>query len=305
VPRKGFTIGFFGVAGLVLLRMAIGWHFLYAGIDKLTNPDFSSEGFLGQAKGPLANRVHHDLIDDFDGRRRLDIKTHTEAFQQYADDFAKSQSLTDKQLARVKQVLDANLDELKEFFAYQKEAIAEYLSDLDRLETAKQAATHDIPFQQKRNWDKQQELRGKLARWSAQIDGIGRKFKADLRDELTDAQRKATPADPGKPKRFVDQVVTYSNIAVGVCLLAGLFTRFAALGGALFLLQIVCAQPDWPGLYPPPHPSAGRALFVNKEAVEMMALFALTMLPTGRWCGLDFFVHHLIVRPIFGKKETA
>ena len=76
------------------------------------------------------------------------------------------------------------------------------------------------------------------------------------------------------------------------------------MAGALFLLQVVLAQPDWPGLYPPPHPSAGRSLIVNKEFVEMMALFALALTPVGRWGGLDFFVHHLVVRPLFGKKEA-
>ena len=304
MPRKGFTIGFFGVAGLVLLRLAIGWHFLYAGIDKLNNPDFSSEGFLVQAKGPLADEFHQ-LIPDYDGRQRLKLDTHTDAFKQYADGFANHRSLTDEQLAGVKQALDNGQDELKEFFADQKQAIADYLSDLDRLDAAKQSKTSDIPFQQKRNWSKQQELRGKLARWSADIDDRWRHFKTDLDEVLTQEQREATPAESARPKRLVDLLVTYTNIAIGVCLVAGLFTRLASLGGALFLLQIVCAQPDWPGLYPPAPPSAGQALFVTKEVVEMMALFALAMLPTGRWCGLDLFVHHLIVRPIFGKKETA
>ena len=73
---------------------------------------------------------------------------------------------------------------------------------------------------------------------------------------------------------LVDRLVTYSNIAIGTCLIVGLFTRFSALAGALFLAQIVAAQPDWPGLYPHPHPSAGRSMVVNKEFVEMTALVA-------------------------------
>jgi len=304
VPRKGFSIGFFGVVGLVLLRLAIGWHFLYAGLDKLTNPDFSSEGFLGQAKGPLADEFHQ-LIPDYDGRQRFKLETHTEAFEQYADSFRKQHSLNDDQWARVKQSLDNGQQELKEFFADQKEAIADYLSNLDRLDDAKKSQTSEIPFQQKRNWDKQQDLRGKLKRWSADIDGIWDGFKADVGEVLTDEQRDPAAAETNEPKRFVDQFITYTNIAIGVCLLAGLFTRLAALGGALFLLQIVLSQPDFPGLYPPPPPSAGQALLVNKEVIEMMALFALALLPTGRWAGLDFFVHYLIVRPIFGRKETA
>lgn len=304
MPRKGFSIGFFGVVGLVLLRLAIGWHFLYAGLEKLTNPDFSSEGFLGQAKGPLADEFHQ-LIPDYDGRQRFKLETHTEAFEQYADSFRKRHSLNEDQWARVKQSLENGQKELQEFFADQKEAIADYLSNLDRLDDAKKSQTSEIPFQQKRNWDKQQDLRGKLKRWSADIDGIWDGFKADLGKVLTDKQRDVAAGDTVKPKRFVDQFVTYTNIAIGVCLLAGLFTRLAALGGALFLLQIVLSQPDFPGLYPPPPPSAGQALLVNKEVIEMMALFALAMLPTGRWAGLDFFVHYLIVRPIFGRKETA
>ena len=304
MPRKGFSIGFFGVVGLVLLRLAIGWHFLYAGLDKLTNPDFSSEGFLGQAKGPLADEFHQ-LIPDYDGRQRFKLETHTEAFEQYADSFRKRNSLNDDQWARVKQSLENGQQELKEFFADQKEAIADYLSNLDRLDDAKKSQTSEIPFQQKRNWDKQQDLRGKLKRWSADIDGIWDGFKADVGEVLTDEQRDLAAGETIEPKRFVDQFITYTNIAIGVCLLAGLFTRLASLGGALFLLQIVLSQPDFPGLYPPPPPSAGQALLVNKEVIEMMALFALALLPTGRWAGLDFFVHYLIVRPIFGRKETA
>jgi thiosulfate dehydrogenase [quinone] large subunit len=38
---------------LVILRLVIGWHFLYEGISKLLNPNWSSIGFLLDSKGPL------------------------------------------------------------------------------------------------------------------------------------------------------------------------------------------------------------------------------------------------------------
>lgn len=38
---------------LVLLRILIGWHFLYEGIIKLYNPDWTSFGYLASAQGPL------------------------------------------------------------------------------------------------------------------------------------------------------------------------------------------------------------------------------------------------------------
>lgn len=36
--------------GLFLLRLALGWFFLYSGITKVLNPDFTAAGFLGGAK---------------------------------------------------------------------------------------------------------------------------------------------------------------------------------------------------------------------------------------------------------------
>jgi thiosulfate dehydrogenase [quinone] large subunit len=38
---------------LVLLRIFIGWHFLYEGIIKVYNPDWTSFGYLASAQGPL------------------------------------------------------------------------------------------------------------------------------------------------------------------------------------------------------------------------------------------------------------
>ena len=39
---------------LVLLRVLIGWHFLYEGVVKLINPNWSSYGYLMDAKGFMA-----------------------------------------------------------------------------------------------------------------------------------------------------------------------------------------------------------------------------------------------------------
>ena len=45
---------------VVVLRVLIGWHFLYEGVAKLTKPDWSAAGFLKQARGPLADLFHVD-----------------------------------------------------------------------------------------------------------------------------------------------------------------------------------------------------------------------------------------------------
>jgi len=38
---------------IVLLRMVIGWHFLYEGVSKLLTPSWSSVAYLCQARWPL------------------------------------------------------------------------------------------------------------------------------------------------------------------------------------------------------------------------------------------------------------
>jgi thiosulfate dehydrogenase [quinone] large subunit len=39
---------------IVVLRVLIGWHFLYEGLSKLTTPGWSASGFLLQSRGPLS-----------------------------------------------------------------------------------------------------------------------------------------------------------------------------------------------------------------------------------------------------------
>jgi len=43
---------------LVILRVAIGWHFLYEGIVKLLNPNWSSLGYLMDSQGLFAGMFH-------------------------------------------------------------------------------------------------------------------------------------------------------------------------------------------------------------------------------------------------------
>ncbi|HER09762.1 MAG TPA: DoxX family protein [Bacteroides sp.] len=43
---------------LVLLRVAIGWHFLYEGISKLMNPDWSSLAYLMDSEGWFEGLFH-------------------------------------------------------------------------------------------------------------------------------------------------------------------------------------------------------------------------------------------------------
>lgn len=310
---------------LVLLRISIGWHFLYAGIDKLTSPNFSSAGFLGQAKGPLADEFHK-LVPDWDGRQRfgeLDParKADNEAkkvdalkevtnrwtapLAQYKERFSNHFKLSPEQQADADRIYFVRTAAIGEYLAEKQEDLEGYFHELARLEMLKDSPKSTIPFQAKRNWDKQTELRTKLTGWAKDLDQIAADFRADLARLLTDEQRRRGLLSEPRALFSQDNLITYSNLAIGACLIAGLFTRLASLGGAVFLLFVVLAQPDWPGLYPPPPPAAGRTFLVGKEFIEMMALFLLATTHVGRWGGLDFFIHYLLVKPVYGKGDAT
>jgi thiosulfate dehydrogenase [quinone] large subunit len=40
---------------ITVLRVLVGWHFLYEGIAKLSSPSWSAAGYLKQARGPFAS----------------------------------------------------------------------------------------------------------------------------------------------------------------------------------------------------------------------------------------------------------
>ncbi|MEN8224277.1 MAG: DoxX family membrane protein [Bacteroidota bacterium] len=46
------------ISWLVILRLAIGWHFLYEGLVKLMNPNWSSVGFLLDSGGFMQGFFH-------------------------------------------------------------------------------------------------------------------------------------------------------------------------------------------------------------------------------------------------------
>lgn len=49
-----------------MLRIAIGWHFLYEGLIKVLNPDWSASGYLENSTGPFASVfqsiVHNSIL---------------------------------------------------------------------------------------------------------------------------------------------------------------------------------------------------------------------------------------------------
>ena len=54
MDKEGWKLSWWAMASIVLLRVLIGWHFLYEGVAKLSKPAWSAAGYLLQSKGALA-----------------------------------------------------------------------------------------------------------------------------------------------------------------------------------------------------------------------------------------------------------
>lgn len=88
---------------------------------------------------------------------------------------------------------------------------------------------------------------------------------------------------------MVDFLNTWGLIAIGLGLIAGLFTRLASLSGAFLLFLYYSNNPPFIGLeYTVP--TEGNYLVVSKTLIESAALVVLALFPTSHILGLDMFV---------------
>jgi uncharacterized membrane protein YphA (DoxX/SURF4 family) len=124
-------------------------------------------------------------------------------------------------------------------------------------------------------------------------------FVAELRTGLNGGKAPEDDKPPLSTGQRMDKVTMWFLVAVGACLLAGLFTPVACLLGAGFLVTTYLLHPPFPW-YPLPPNTEGNPLFVNKNVIECLALLAIATFPTGRWMGLDA----LLCRCARGRREA-
>ena len=302
------------VALLVVLRLAIGWHFFKEGEKKLLDPNFSSAPFLTQARGPLAPTFRTFLPDVHGWKQELgrplfdsaaeradgaesgsdagtDERPPYEAWSDRLlrerkaalDRFIARQGLDEQARKRAEAIFEARREQLLDYLDGEREEIAAYRYELGRLvQMERQPEAAGVPFEKSRIAEKVQETKSKPLVWVRQVQKFDEAFVDDLRGLLEDQVDGAGVAvfSPGKLGRL-NVTITYVTLGVGVCLILGLFTRTALVVGAVFLMSVIATQPPgWPGVQP-----------MYKEFVETIAMLALATTPVGRWGGLDFFIH--------------
>jgi len=184
---------------------------------------------------------------------------------------------------------------LADYLAEEALAIEAYQHEIFRLEQAKQAPGFDeVPFEIARVTDQQATVDRTPGKWVAQIKALDAGLADELRGLLSVAEQdsavgtRVQSALTNPETRRLDRMnvlVTCVVTGVGICLLLGLFTRVAAIVGALFLLSVMASQPPWvPGAY---------TLVFYYQLVEFAALLFLAAIGAGQWAGLDFIIQGL------------
>jgi uncharacterized membrane protein YphA (DoxX/SURF4 family) len=296
-------LGLIGATMLVLLRLTVGWHFYSEGMVKQQAGDWSAAPFFINAKGPFAGEFRK-LVWDHDGALRLNRKQTMTTWASFRDQVAEHYGFSDEQLGKAKEhyanavqqydwVLSENAADLEEY-QLGFERIARL--DTDRQEKVLRDGVASLGGQRdaiRREWQ------GKAAPALRQIDTIWSNYERQQNAVASSEQAAANPPlRLLKPRTglidtsVIDWLVPYFDIAVGLCLLFGLFTPAAALAAAGFLGSVVLSQ------YPP-DTGPGSSIY---QLIECMACLVLAGTGAGRLAGLDYFLH-LIVRTVWGAAD--
>lgn len=317
---KGIRIGILAAFFLVLLRIAIGWHFLYEGLVKLEsfrNPSeelrpFDAGPFLASATGPF-RQYYVRLLPDPYGLDKLDKEQLFQKWDEMVRQYSERYGFAPDQQQKAQEKLDELRAKAEDFFADEavQYEIEEYRGLVQRilehekrqLEEGRWVEWGATELEQLRA--QARERGSQLFKW---IDGWTEELRSTLESLVTEEQRQKVAGErpwwafflvqwplPDDPVARVSLGVAYGLTVIGALMLVGLFSRLSSLGAALFLLSVYLAHPPWPGL-PAISPDGGHYLIVNKELIEAIAALALACIPTGRWIGLDALIRGLITR---------
>ena len=107
--RDPYRIPFLAVLLIVLLRLSIGWQFLYEGLWKLeamsTTTPWSASGYLSNAQGPFRDQ-YRDMMGNPDELNWLDYDLMSKKWDRWAARFKSHYKLSDAQSKKLNSLID-------------------------------------------------------------------------------------------------------------------------------------------------------------------------------------------------------
>ena len=263
----GFLAAFF----IVLLRIAIGWHFLHEGLEKVGvdlrggKEPFSAEIYLRNANGPFAP-YFRQMMPDVDGLARLDPDRLKADWTADVSRITGHYGFDPEQQKKAQAILDENLQWATYWFddPENAEKIKKYEHDVREMDQTERNP-ESLSFQKERALDAR---RGLEADRRSLLGPLLDRRKA-LRDAVINSSPRPTrrksagvPEPPWTSLDVINRLTMFGLVAIGFCLIAGLFTPLAACSAAAFLAMIYLAMPPLPGLAPNPQ---GRGPLLDRQ----------------------------------------
>ena len=284
-------LAFIGVAMLVLMRVTIGWHFYSEGVEKYQQGDWDAKPFFANARGPAAEQFRQ-LVWDWDGKIRLSVDSTKLHFATFRDRIVRHYGYDKNQTAAAKANYVKAIEQLQWILETNAGDLQEYELGRDRVKNLesdlRRGGVNSLVGQTatiRSEWAK------KATPTLKAIDDIWKSYEATQNSLATREQLgRRSPLKLGVPRTqwmdtsLVNQIVPYFDMAVGMCLLLGLFTPVAALAAAGFLGSVFMSQF-------PPATGPGSTMY---QLIEGVACLVLAGTGAGRFAGLDFLFNTFI-----------
>ena len=295
-------LGTAAIIALVLLRLALGWHFYKEGSAKMQD-GFSSTWFLGAAKGPLADSFK-SMLWDADGKIRLcyvptdakagwsepgyDTKQVKDYWKQYLDEVASFHSYNAEMKKKAAESLKVRSAQLDSFFAYNHVEIIELFRQMERRENQLQRADMTGVESLKGQGAKlQREVDSSRTGYLASLDLIWEGVERDLNQYgAGEIYPLGELNGPAISSGQIDKFIPWFDLICGLALLAGFCTPVAAIATAGFLLSVCLTQ----------FPGAEGAQPVYYQTIEMFALLVVAFAGGGKYLSLDSVINHFCKR---------
>lgn len=259
--------------------VSFDWTYVHAETLKVPPPpetgSFSSLGYLQSSAGP-ARGLFRALVPDIDGLERLTPagaqalldRRYGEILEHYSD---AGQPFSAGQRSRFAQARDAIKASISQTIS--SEAFQARLNDYRALRQRVSAGASRVntPFSRERLDADRKNLDLISGELLSYVNESASELAVQANAIATVSQLSAGPV----PARglWVDTAIKFSLIAIGGCLMLGLFTPWAALAAAVQLAMFYFASPPWPGY--PAATLAGHYLYVDRNLIELLACLVI------------------------------